>query len=70
MLLNLFAALADEPGDAEFRYVLGLLLLRRRLVKLEASRRDAEGDVLVLDCPRREEQFELRVAAPTRRANG
>jgi hypothetical protein len=64
VLLNLFAALADEPGESEFRYVLGLLLLRRRLVKLDESRSDAIGDVLVLDCPRREEQFELRVAAP------
>jgi hypothetical protein len=64
VLLNLFAALADEPAEAEFRYVLGLLLLRRRLVKLDETRRDAIGEVLVLDCPRREEQFELRVAAP------
>ena len=64
VLLNLFAALADEPAEIEFRYVLGLLLLRRRLVKHLDTRRDAAGETLVLDCPRREEQFELRVAAP------
>jgi hypothetical protein len=64
-LLNLFAALAEEPAEAEFRYVLGLLLLRRRLVKHEGARSDAFGEVLLLDCPLREEQFELRVAAPS-----
>jgi hypothetical protein len=64
VLLNLFVELADKPHEAEFRYVLGLLLLRRRLVKLEETRRDAGGEVLVLDCPRREEQYELRVVTP------
>jgi hypothetical protein len=65
VLLDLFATLAGEPAEAEFRYVLGLLLLRRRLVKLDETRNDAEGETLVLDCPRRDERFELRVAAPT-----
>lgn len=64
VLLNLFAALAEEPGEAEFRYVLGLLLVRRRLVKIDQTRSDILGEVMVLDCPRREEQFELRVAMP------
>jgi hypothetical protein len=64
-LLNLFAALAEEPAEAKFRYVLGLLLLRRRLVKHEGERSDAFGEVLLLDCPQRDEQFELRVAAPS-----
>jgi hypothetical protein len=65
VLLDLFGTLAGEPAEAEFRYVLGLLLLRRRLVKLDETRTDAEGEMLVLDCPRRDERFELRVAAPS-----
>jgi hypothetical protein len=65
VLLDLFATLAGEPAEAEFRYVLGLLLLRRRLVKLDQTRTNAEGELLVLDCPRRDERFELRVAAPS-----
>lgn len=64
-LLDLFAALAEEPAETEFRYVLGLLLLRRRLVKLERTTQDARGDVLILDCPPRQEQFELVAAAPS-----
>ena len=65
VLLNLFAELAGQPTEQEFRYVLGLLLLRRKMVRLAENRRDAEGDVMILDCPQREEQFELRVATPT-----
>ncbi len=64
VLLALFAELATQPDEREFRYVLGLLLIRRRILKVAGSRRDAEGEVLTLDCPRREEQFDLRVAAP------
>jgi hypothetical protein len=65
VLLNLFAALTGAPGEQEFRYVLGLLLMRRRWLRLDDTRREAGGEVLVLDCPRRQEQFELRVAAPS-----
>jgi hypothetical protein len=65
VLLNLFAALAEEPAEAEFRYVLGLLLLRRRLLRIASARHEAGGEALILDCPRREEQFELRVATPS-----
>jgi hypothetical protein len=62
--LNLFAELTDRSDEADFRYVLGLLLIRRRILKLEETRRDAEGELLVLDCPRRNEQFELRATTP------
>lgn len=65
VLLNLFAELAERSDEAEFRYLLGLLLIRRRLVKLEETRREAQGEVMVLDCPRRNEQYQLRVAAPS-----
>jgi hypothetical protein len=44
--------------------VLGLLLVRRRIVKLDETRRDEQGEVMVLECPRRNEQYELRVAMP------
>jgi hypothetical protein len=64
-LLDLLSALADEPAEGEFRYVLALLLLRRRLVKLERTLQDARGDVLVLDCPQRQEQVEVVAAAPS-----
>jgi hypothetical protein len=64
VLLNLFNELASRPEEAEFRYVLALLLMRRRIVKLEETRRDDGGEVLVVHCPRRDEQNEVRVATP------
>ena len=62
VLLNLFSELSELPNDHEFRYVLGLLLIRRKLLKLEATRRDDGVEVLVLDCPRRNQQYELPVS--------
>jgi hypothetical protein len=64
VLLNLFVELEDRPDEADFRYVLGLLLIRRRILKLEESRRDDEGEVMILHCPRRGQQFELRATTP------
>ncbi len=46
-LLELFASLASvsEPRQMAFRYLLGLLLVRKRLLKLtRAARRTAEGE--------------------------
>jgi hypothetical protein len=40
---------ATEPGQIRFRYVVALLLMRRKRLKFEDAKRDAEGrDVLVL----------------------
>jgi hypothetical protein len=64
VLLNLFSEMAGRPEDAEFRYVLGLLLVRRRLLKLEETRRVDGAEILILDCPRRNEQYELPMATP------
>jgi hypothetical protein len=64
VLLDLFADLAERPDEAEFRYLLGLLLIRRKLVKLDGTRRDSSGELLLLDCPRRNQQWELRAVVP------
>ncbi|MCA9231534.1 MAG: hypothetical protein KDA57_12860 [Planctomycetales bacterium] len=66
VMLNLFAALEDRPEDQEFRYLLGLLLLRRRVLRRDDTMRGkADREVLVLHCPRRDEQYELVVVEPT-----
>jgi len=65
VMLNLFAALAERIEDQEFRYLLGLLLLRRRVLRRDDSKRDEAGrEVWVLHCRRRNEQYELVVAEP------
>jgi len=65
VMLNLFATLADRPDDEGFRYLLGLLLLRRRVLRRDDSYQDEAGrEVLHLFCPRRGERSELVVAMP------
>lgn len=48
MLLECFRRLdgAAEPAQVNFRYVLALLLLRRKVLRLEEGRRDELGEVL------------------------
>jgi len=65
VLINLFVALAERPDDAPFRYLLALLLLRRRVLRREDVQRDAQDqETWLLYCPRRRERFELAVAEP------
>lgn len=65
VMLNLFVALDGRPGDEPFRYLLGLLLLRRRALRRDDAKRTEDGrEVLTLFCPRRDEQFNLVVSEP------
>jgi hypothetical protein len=65
VMLNLFEALADRPAEIEFRYLLGLLLLRRRVLRREDSNRDDQlREVLQLHCQSRNKDYELIVAEP------
>jgi hypothetical protein len=65
VMLNLFVALDGRPEDEPFRYLLGLLLLRRRAVRREHAQQNEDGrEVLTVFCPRRDEQFKLLVAEP------
>jgi hypothetical protein len=65
ILLNFFDQLTEQSDRQDMRYVLALLLVRRRVMRLEEERRDAEGrEVLVLYCPRRETTHEVSAVAP------
>jgi hypothetical protein len=54
LLLDCFTRLEgqDEPGRVNFRYVLALLLVRRRRFKLEDARQQDGREVLRLRCAR------------------
>jgi hypothetical protein len=54
LLLDCFGRLEGqtEPGRVKFRYVVGLLLMRRRKLRLEATAREDGVEVLQLRCPR------------------
>jgi hypothetical protein len=65
VMLQFFDELAQQPERQEFRYVLALLLVRRRVMRLEDSLVDAEGrEVMVLYCPRREAAYQVPVVMP------
>lgn len=42
----------SEPARVSFRYVVALLLMRRKRLKFEATRREGDRELLLLRCPR------------------
>ncbi len=71
VMLHLFQQLQEDADQQDFAYVLALLMIRRRILKLEASEVDTEGrEVLVVYCPRNESEYHVVAATPTaERAN-
>ncbi|MEN6458672.1 MAG: hypothetical protein ABFC63_07055 [Thermoguttaceae bacterium] len=66
VMLDFWDRLADQPGREDMRYVLTLLLARRRVFRWEDEKRDASGqDVLVVYCPRRETTYEVPAVTPS-----
>jgi hypothetical protein len=65
VILDLFEQLAEQPEKQDMRYVLTLLLVRRRVMRLEEHQRDAAGrESVVVYCPRREATYTVSVAMP------
>jgi hypothetical protein len=64
MLMECFQRLEDQtdPGRRNFRYVLALLLLRRKRLKLEPSPPGGDPESLALRCPKTRTLY--RVADP------
>jgi len=66
VLLQFFDRWADQPETADIRYVLALLLVRRRVMKIEDEKEDAAGrKITVFYCPRRDQSYELPAVVPT-----
>jgi hypothetical protein len=69
VMLSYFERLLDDPAAEDARYVLALLLVRRRVLELERHEQDAAGrTVLVLHCPRTEAEYRVveRLPSPDR----
>lgn len=69
VLLRLFQQLEDQEDKEDMRFVLALLLMRRRVLQLEEEKRDevddASGeDVMLLYCSRDESTHRVRGASP------
>jgi len=66
VMLEFFDELEDQPEREDMRYLLALLLVRRRVMRLEETERDAQGrETLVLYCPRREATYRVPVVSPS-----
>ena len=65
VMLQFFDELADQPDKEDMLYVLALLLVRRRVMRLEDNETDAGGrEVMVLYCPRRETTHKVPAFTP------
>ena len=65
VMLEFFEQLEQQPERRDMRYVLALLLVRRRVMRLEEKESDENGaEVLVLYCPRRETTYKVPESAP------
>lgn len=64
-LLEVFRNLEHDPAQRELRYVLALLLVRRRVLRQEELRRAADGgETLVVYAPREDATYSVQVALP------
>jgi hypothetical protein len=65
VMLDLLETLESQPDKKDMRYVLGLLLIRRRVVRLEETETGAAGEeVSMLYCPRRETTYRVETVTP------
>jgi hypothetical protein len=66
VLLELFVGLEGVPEKEDMRLVMALLLVRRRVLRLEGREKDDVGrDVLVLHSPRDEATYRVADCVPT-----
>lgn len=65
VMLQYFEELQQQPEQQDTRYVLALLLVRRRVMRLEEGQQDEQGrEVMVLYCPRRETTYKVPAVTP------
>lgn len=66
VMLHYFTELERRKDGQDTRYILALLMIRRRVLRLEESERDRDGrESLVLFCPRNETEYRVPVTMPS-----
>lgn len=62
VLLDFFQRLceSDDPARAKFRFIMAVLLLRKRLLKERGRHRDEKGVIWHLEAPKIEKSFDIR----------
>ena len=65
VMLHFWDELAEQADKQDMRYVLTLLLVRRRVFRLEEEKFDPQGrELLVVYCPRRETTYQVPAVSP------
>ncbi len=65
VILNYFKELEGRSDRLDERYVLALLMIRRRIVRLEETHKDeVTGEALTVYCPKDEQEYEVKVEHP------
>jgi len=65
VMLHYFQQLEQVADQQDIRYILVLLMIRRRIMRFEATETGEAGEeVMVLFCPRNETQYRVVVETP------
>ena len=65
VMLDYFQQLDGQADKLDVRYILALLMVRRRVLRLEENEVDQNGgESLVLFCPRNDVEYRVAVAMP------
>ena len=66
VMLNYFQELEDNPDKADVRYILALLMVRRRIVRFDDREVDDDGrEWMVVFCPKNETEYKVGTAPPS-----
>ena len=65
VMLDLLVRYEDQVENQDMRYVLALLLIRRRVVRWEETEQDSSGnEQMVLYCPKSEVTYRVQAVTP------
>ena len=66
VILHYFVELGEKPENADTRFVLALLMIRRRIFRLEENERDDAGiEFMVLYCSKNDNEYRVKITDPT-----
>ena len=66
VILHYFCQLDDEPENADTRFVLALLMIRRRILRLEENQTDDDGqEAMVLFCTKNDQEYRVKITDPS-----
>ena len=66
VMLHYFIEIDQQPEKEDVRDILALLMIRRRILRLEETERDEQGrEIMILYCPRDENEYSVIAAMPS-----